>query len=211
MNEWLDKYGLVKTHKSDDSSGNGILYSVIYNIFYDSFNRHIPLLCLWRSKLGVLWRTPDNTYGNCSHDDYLAFGVRMLIDGNKIWPRMILWSCIKKLGFMRNDYKEKNGLWKSQMLRFPHVWIVMFAAAFPNVILNFLTRNILKILLTVSSTSATDASGMQLRFLNLYAIHLMGNSKPLREFIKKYNMAEIMKYYYDVDHPILLGYKNFRV
>lgn len=209
MNEWRDKYGFIKSKSYQDSTGNPYLYTVIYSILNRGENFYLNQL--WKKELGVLWRTPDNTYGQNSHDEYLALAVDHIMIPCTEVPRQVIWSCIKKLGFMRNDFKEKNGLWKSWLLRFPHVWIVMIAAAFPNRIVFLVNSKLLQLLMSFSNPQVKDASGMQLTFMNLYAIHLMGNSKPLINFMKRYNMSEIMSGYYEIGHPILEGYKNFRV
>src|SRR6478736_8751829 len=84
--KWFDKNGLIKPRLAWTDSGNGI--------FYSSFLLSLMNACGERNRLygdkidlsirscfkhpGLLMRTPDNRYGNTSHDDYLGLAVHRL-------------------------------------------------------------------------------------------------------------------------------------
>jgi hypothetical protein len=206
--KWLDKNGLVRTKEMFEDSGNGAAYSCLANILCEG--TYIPLTRLWDAKRGVLVRTPQNTYGNESWDNYLAVAVYCLMF-NKRWARVILWSAIKKLGFMQNSF-EKGDLWRSQMFRFPVIWVVMIAAAFK--IIAPLSRLILQAMCIFHTLNLADASGTQLQFLQRWAIYRMGNPKPMKKFLQSLkdqgtSMKEVMTGYWQEGHPVLDGYDKF--
>lgn len=209
---WLDKNGLVRTHLTDEHSGNGLLFSTIYILFNHPEDRFLAANCfnLWQKDKGVLFRTPDNKFGQESHDNYLALGVLCLFCNNKKLARSVIWSCIKKFGFMQNDFHDKDSLWKSQLLRFPHIWIVLLSAAAPNVLTFFIARVVLSMFLHIQKIELNDQSGLQLQWLNAYAIHLLGSSTPMESLLTRVNMRDAMDGYYDSEHDILEGYKNFQ-
>lgn len=212
--EWLDKNGFVKTKRVFADSGNGAVYTVIAMALNES-EQYIPLTPLWDAKRGVLMRTPENTYGQESHDNYMAVAIYCM-RFNPRWARVILWSAIKKLGFMQNDFTEGNAFWKSWMGRFPHLWVTMIASAFPNRVVFCITRNLLMALMSSQKINLQDASGIQLQWLNYYAIKLMGTDAPMRAYLMRLrsmgtSMSKVMRdqKYWDDDHPVLDGYDRF--
>lgn len=212
IDRFLDKHGFVKTKLHQDSTGNGALYSTISWCL--GCKIPFPFGLLWDYDRGVLMRTPNDEYGQESHDNYLAIGVYCIKNGEPL-ARSILWSAIKKFGFMQNSF-EKGDLWKSQMFRFPHVWIVMIAAAWPNRGVYFFARVMLRLVLSFQSIDVKNASGTQLTWLVNYAILLMGNDKPMKRFLLKLraegtSMSKIMidQGYWQIGHPVLDGYDKF--
>lgn len=213
--KWIDKHGFVKTKIHQESTGNGALYSTISWCL--GCKIPFPFGLLWDYDRGVLMRTPNDEYGQESHDNYLAIGVYCIKNGEPL-ARSILWSAIKKFGFMQNSF-EKGDLWKSQMFRFPHVWIVMIAAAFPNRILKWLACRASIIIGSFSRVDLSDASGAQLQWLVNYSIVLMGDPKPMKRFLMKLraegtSMSKIMidQGYWEHTperHPVLDGYDRF--
>jgi hypothetical protein len=203
MNEqWKDKNGLIKTRLAGVDSGNGALFSIIYTLLTGDY---IPLTSLWNAERGVLMRTPYNSFGQESHDNYLGVAVYCMCY-NPRWARVILWNLIKKVGFMQNSF-EKGDFFKSQLLRFPIVWIIMLAAAFPNKVVRFLCRTALYPMLRFQTVSIGDSSGTQLQWLQRQALAFMGNPKLALEFKQKVKMGEVMSSYYDIDHPTLNAFK----
>lgn len=211
---FLDKYGLIKTKVNQDSTGNACLYTVLYRILCGGIGGNTQVTQLYQRDLGVLWRTPENTYGQNSHDEYTALGVWLIIIEDRITARQVLWSAIQKCGFMQNDFREENAFWKSQMFRFPQIWLIMIAAAFPS--LQILARLSLTALASTTGLNIANASGTQLTWLLNYAILLMGNDKPMKKFLTKLrdqgtSMSEVMSGYFETNprHPILDGYDEF--
>lgn len=208
----LDENGLCKPRYDWGNSGNGVTYSVVAMCLFPSYFNARILDC-WDHKRQVLMRTPDNKYGQNSHDDYTSLSIYCLIY-NQHWARAYLLSAIKKLGFMQNDFKEEGAFWKSQMFRFPQIWIIMFAAAFPHSIVRWISGLLCSGLLRFQKANVHNASGTQLTFLIAHAALLMGNDQPMRRFLNQIKaesttLANIMRDYYDLGHSIVDGYESY--
>lgn len=216
MEAFTDVHGLVNTQRGLRDSGNGVLYTCI--AYALGLRPDLsPLNDVWY-KEGVLMRTAENTYGQESHDNYFGMALLCLMAGEKYFPREALWACIKRFGFMQNSF-EKGDLWKSQMLRFPHVWALMIAAAFPRTkVVRYLSRTFLKLWYAVSlkfqPLNSQDASGTQLTWLGYYAIGELGDKAPMKAFIQKLkswntSMNVIESGYWDRTHPVIRRYGLF--
>lgn len=210
--DWIDKHGLVKTWRHQDSTGNGFLYTMIAMIL-DKNYYNPRVISLWDAKRKVLMRTPDNAFGQESHDNYIALGLYCLMF-NRRWARAVLWSAFKKFTFMRNDFKEKGGLWKSFMGRFPHLWMIFIAAAYPWTPVKWLCGLGLRALSIFDKKNYQDASGTQLQFVKNYALSLMGHEKCMKRFMEDLDdhgtsMNRVMSSYYDEGHPVLSGYEIY--
>lgn len=207
-----DKYGFISPQESWTTSGNPLVYSVVWMILsgYDE-NLSNKLFTLWKRELGVLWRTPENTYGQNSHDEYTALGVLCLMTKSKSIPRQVILSAIFKLGFMQNDFNERGAFWKSQMFRFPQIWIIMFAAATR---LRSIPRLLLQAIIKVSRLNVQNASGVQLTFLLCHTVRLLGSDCAMKNLVltlKRSNLSlsEVMRPYYSFGHPIIEGYAKY--
>lgn len=215
IQECFDRFGLIRTKQFQRDTGNGALYSVLFIIFTQGFDLKDLVKrveALWQKDKGVLWRTPENTYGQQSHDDYLAIACLCLLTGNKTLARSIIWSSIKKFGFMQNDFKEENAFWKSQMYRFPHVWMVMIAAAFPNRIIKWICGISLQFILILSDVNLNDVSGTQLRLLQAKILVALFRPSSMMSLITSINSSgksvrSMMTGYWQPDHQILDGYE----
>ena len=204
-----DKYGLVRT-QDQETTGNAILFSVIYLLVCER-DAKLETLCkrLWKEDLGVLWRNPDNTFGQESHDNYLALGLICLMTEDKTIPRQVIASAIKKFGFMQNDINEHNGFWNSQMFRFPHLWIVFLAGAIGCKPVSWLLGWGLRFLNLFDKIELNDTSGIQLQWVKQKTLAYMEH-KTLSSFYGKLPkpMHEIMTGYWTIGHPVLEGYKK---
>jgi hypothetical protein len=226
MREWMDKNYLIKPRAHWEHSGNGAIYSVLFLILCNHEKDFILALSawrLWQKELGVLWRTPDNKFGAESWDNYLAMGVLALMYHDTNLARSILWSAVKKLGYMKNVPFEFEGkTWKEKlkiiiapwMGRFPLLWVIMIASAFQNRAVFWSTRNLLKALTSLQKLNLKNASGTQLQWLQRWAIYKMGNPKPMKTFLQSLkdqgtSMRQVMSNYYDEGHTILDGYEAF--
>lgn len=205
----FDKYGLIRT-QDQETTGNGILFSVIYLLVCER-DEKVEALCkgLWQEDKGVLWRNPENTFGQESHDNYLALGVICLMTNDKRLSRKVIVSAIKKAGFMRNDFVEPNGLRNSQMFRFPHLWIIFAAAAIGLKPISWLLGWGVRFLNLFDTISLDDTSGIQLQWVKQKALGYL-NHQTMAGFYARLPepMDEIMTGYWSAGHPVLDGYKK---
>ena len=210
---FIDQNGLIKPQAAWTDSGNGVFYTSLVQILCkdtisvaDNFTFNLAVNdCIG----SVLMRTPKNTYGQESWDDYLGVAVAGLATGMTTIARKLLWRYIYHFGFMWNT-SSLSDLPKSWLARFPVIWIIMFAAAFPK--LSFLSKYSLMVyfkLFTPTAMSAQDKSGTQLMFLQLYALTVLNPSSTLLKTWSNGNLATVMAGYYSPDHPIQEGFKNF--
>ena len=196
--DYLDVNSLVKPQKGLTDSGNGVMYSSIAMLLYPSPSNE-DLACYRDSILkcfnenNILMRTPNNTYGQESWDDYLAL--------------------VYHLGFMWNT-ENKSDIFKSWLVRFPIVWVIMMAASFKW--FRFIARTILNVYFSLvdQTINVNDGSGIQLQFLQLFALSELGNSFPLKSWLSKINaqntsLSKIMATYYDPTHPIVQYFKTY--
>lgn len=202
-----DKYGLIHT-QDQETTGNGILFSVIYLLVCQR-DEKLEALCksLWKEELGVLWRNPDNTYGQESHDNYLALGLLCLMTNDKIIPRQVISSAISKFGFMWNV--RGGEFWNSQMFRFPHIWLVFLAGAIGFKPVSWVLGLGLRFLNLFDRIDMNDTSGIQLQWVKQKALNYMGHN-TLAPFYSKLGkpMSEVMSVYWVSGHPVLEGYKK---
>lgn len=222
---WLDRFGYVRTKQIYSDSGNGVYYSIIAKLLGAHGGAAIRVYQSVDKRSCLLMRNPENSYGNTSHDDYLAMAVDHLRDGYALYPRAILLTTILNLGYLKNcpyDFKDKTWIEKLKqiakpfLLIYPAWWIVMIAAAWPNRGVYFFARVMLRLVLSFQSIDVKNASGTQLTWLVNYAILLMGNDKPMKRFLLKLraegtSMSKIMidQGYWQIGHPVLDGYDKF--
>ena len=216
--DYLDVNSLVKPQKGLTDSGNGVMYSSIAMLLYPSPSNE-DLACYRDSILkcfnenNILMRTPNNTYGQESWDDYLGLAVCCLTIGEEFIPEHIMWSLVYHLGFMWNT-ENKSDIFKSWLVRFPIVWVIMMAASFKW--FRFIARTILNVYFSLvdQTINVNDGSGIQLQFLQLFALSELGNSFPLKSWLSKINaqntsLSKIMATYYDPTHPIVQYFKTY--
>lgn len=205
---FIDENGLVKPRRSWTNSGNGMRYTVEWNLL-NAAAAVIPVAQLYDEKLGVLKRTPDNKFGQESVDNWLSFAVWLLIIRDKTLARKVLKSAALKFGFMQNDFTEKGAFLKSQMFRFPLVWIFVSAAAFD--CLRFPARLLLSLIEKFSPYPPFyDPTAIGLNFLWLCGLFELGAKTPLKKFIVEFYPLDLqMSPQYDEGHPNLLGFRSF--
>lgn len=204
MQAWFDKNGLVKPQADWMDSGNGVLYTSVYvalALELNPYNRmrvpYLPLVKPCFKRRGLLMRTPQNTYGLESWDDYLGLAVACLVLDDQSTPREVLWYGIRHLGF----YNNTDTFTRDAFLgRFPQVWALMWIAAFP--FLKWPLYPILKLIARFMDPPATDASGIQLAWLYLWACRYLGFT-----FEKYYPITMALSYaylsYYGEGHPFI--------
>lgn len=190
---WTDKNNFIKPRKDWDSSGNGTLYSTVAYIFDEFFNGR--MFCFF--KPGVLMRTPDNAFGQESHDDYLAFAVAAILNSAHPSAQEVFEYGFKHFFIMRNE--EGSGF-KAHLWRFPHVWWLMFVAGWPN--LKWIVHLPLFIVQLLQKPPVNDSSGTQLQWLFMIAyLKLYGENNTFRKWKEKTDMVAVFKDYYDPEHP----------
>jgi hypothetical protein len=214
-----------------DSTGNPITYSEVFCTVNPS-HPIVPelekrMVALWKRDLKVLWRTPDNAFGQNSHDEYGSLAHCCIRTGNKKLAREVLCAALTKLFYMKNVPLNLRGrkllgkdgklhtLAKPFLLLHLTVWLKLLAAAFPGSALTVLTRIALQGLTSLQKVDTMNASGMQLRFMDLSAIRMLGNPKPMEKFLWKVTMHEVMANpkdpYYDADHVTIQGYQDYMI
>ena len=146
QNGYIDSNGLVTPSKNSAPSQNGILFSSIYHMITGEPD-FMPAIQKCFKKKGLLMRTPQDTGGPQEFDDYLGLAVSCLALGNTEIPRQVLWYGITHLfwfdtggsfnwsNFWSGSLSTKWDMIKKEggkfLGRYPHVWCMMFAAAFP--------------------------------------------------------------------------------
>ena len=117
--EFIDINKFVKPKRSQEYTGNGVLYSAIAKCLFPVFTvPKIPFLN------GMLIRTPDNKLGQESHDNYLGLAVYYILTKNSRGARYVLWECVKHGFYMKNvplNFKDKvtwKEKWKELMAPF---------------------------------------------------------------------------------------------
>lgn len=130
--EYLDINGLVKPQVTWTNSGNGLCYTGTALVlgFNIDFYKVLIRSCYYYP--GCLMRTPHGDFGQESYDDYLGTAAGCIAIGETQIPREILKHGLLNFfifktvpGTTINDYA------KAWLGRFPQVWLLMFAAAFP--------------------------------------------------------------------------------
>lgn len=125
-----DPNGFVKPRVEWRDSGNGVAYTSLDILFLNYFFRfrnrdHFEKLIIKVFKGGILYRTPQRTFGQQSWDDYalLACACAVL---NLNWIPIVTMICgIMNVWFFDTDGKDSK---EDFLGRFVHVWIFMGAA-----------------------------------------------------------------------------------
>jgi len=191
IQDWIDLNGLVKPRWSWSSSGNGLLYSSIARILGFNFAFNIRS-CM--KEPGLLMRTPDNSFGQQSWDDYLGVACLCIHDGITDIPKEILKYGVKH-GFFFNNIGPFS--FKAFLGRFPQVWALMWIAAYP-----WLKWPMYPVLWAIQCTfrfDLDDTSGYQLEWLFLRTCSKLGFNFESYE-IAKLEIKTAWGIYYDKLH-----------
>lgn len=215
---FLDQNGLVKPRAPFNDSGNGLLYSAIYVMMCYLYNGSVDdatkawfvasvKRCMY--KPGCLMRTPVNSFGQESWDDYLGVLMACIFIGNTEIPRQILWYGIKNAFF----YCNGPFTWAAWLERFPQIFFMMWIAAFP--VLKFTSYPIMMIIgfFFMDPPQADDQSGIELQWVFQCTMRqLYGRASTYGNWIKDAIkvkgrsdfMSDAFSRYYGVDHPFYL-------
>lgn len=215
--EWLDKNNLVKSRQIDPydgkplvSSGNGILHTsmfVLLSVVTEElktwyWERILPCF----KKPGLLMRTPDNKFGNETHDDIMALLAACIRLGNTEIPRKMFWYGVRHFFFYYNDfYFSFENLWRSFFWKYPHVLALMFAASYPKLkVIVYLILWLTEKLQKAGTVVEIGASAIQLQFIFMIAyIHLYGRNSTYVNWRNSIDLKSAFLNYYDADQPFL--------
>lgn len=240
IDKWLDRHGLIRTKANVKDSGNGMTFSELYcELFPEDKGNTIVLEArmgaLWNRKRGLLYRTPDNAYGQESHDNYTTFLTMLFRTGRVKLARSVLWGLVRRFGYMKNvpwnlsgrPWTGKDGkidtLLKPWIGRFPQVWIMALVSAVPFSIVRFFARYALLALMRFDALNLSDASGTQLQFQRRHTLLLLGDPAPMTHFMYQVHgagvtLADVMSTpriptdvegYWAQDHIVVAGYKRY--
>lgn len=223
--KWRDRFGLVRPKENVSDTGNGFYYSTVglavnavsMPEIFDS------MAACYDSDRKLLKRNPENSYGNTSHDDYLALGMLFIFNGETREPRRLLARAVFRGFYLKNCAFDFNGTWEQffkqvtapMLWRFP-VWIlVMIGAAFPSIIVRYPVRKLLRLILSTYKKDYGNQSGLQLQFMSLYALGTLGEREPMEKFMRELPaglntlMSKAGDPYWQPGHPVLTGMKSF--
>lgn len=206
--KWIDKNGLLKPRIDREDSGNGVLYSMIYLVlsarvkginddeylhFEDAINK-----CM--KAPGLLMRTPDNKYGQESHDNNLGLAVGQAVMGNRDFATAFI-----KHGAENNLFFDTDGMFSLAdfMGRFPHEILLIHELAYPTH--SPLIREGLSRASAMMPLNKEDPSGFHLSWLFHVGCSIMGVGKEPHEKMLKYEagLKETMPKYFGEGCPIL--------
>ena len=224
-----DRFGYIRTKEYQRDTGNPNVYSEVFVDLHPDFPRSEikrmdeRRLGLWTGK--VLYRTPENSYGQNSHDEAFDFLKMLHRIGNTRVARQFLWSLIYHCGFLYNkpfkdcSWKERGDGWIG---RFPQIWAMAYVAAFPLNLVRFFSASVLKVSAHFSKPDLQNASGLQLQSRICFATTQLGSSSPMRALLARLKAAQISlsemmstprtpggEPYWDPTHMVVTGYRNF--
>lgn len=200
--DYSDQWHLIKPNKNPGSSGNGILYTSVAFLLEDPDKRWMAswyenLIQKCMLKPGLLTRVPDNSQKQESWDDYLGVAAACIKLSITSIPRQILWYALTHAFIMKTESPLTINAWLG---RFPHMWCLMWIAAFP--CLKWPLWPALWFAQCFFTFNFEDTSGWQLAWIFLEACDLIGFR------FNKYNASmtgiwSAFKIYYSEDHPFI--------
>lgn len=220
LTSWLDNYGMIGLDKDSPThiTENGLYFSAIHvvlchKILRDSAMKRrrwfVEKVRKCYLQTGNLARQPNNNTNQEAWDNYLGVAIAcMCLNINDI-PREILKYGVANLGFYNTDGKLefKDWLW-----RFPQVWVMMIAAAFP--ILRPLFMLPAYLISLFMKKKEGDSSGNNLVFMYMYGMKLLGFNKLYTKKVEELKVKENFSLYFKINHPfnLLLGeqYENLK-
>jgi hypothetical protein len=125
--------------------------------------------------------------------------------------------------YLKNCAFDFNGTWEQffkqvtapMLWRFPAWILVMLGAAFTTELVRAPVRVGLRFLLSLYKKDYSDASGLQLQFMGLYALGTLGDRKPMKDFIEALPqplnvlMSNSADPYWQPGHAVLDGMSHF--
>jgi hypothetical protein len=215
IEKFTDKYGMIGPYMGD--SGNGLFYTAMDVVFrdmsvvIDQREDYHDLVRRCYHKWGCLMRNPANSFGQEQWDNYLGVAVACLVLEETKIPREILWYAITHAFFMDTDGKFENKDWLG---RFPQVWVLMFAAAFP--LFKYLAFPLAYLISLTFKPKVEDTSANNLQFIYNYGMCVaFGALSPLKRWMSKFpkgfSYSNSVGVYFAPDHPFVEITKYFKL
>jgi hypothetical protein len=205
--QYTDINNLVKPQLAWVDSGNGLLYTAMdvilrdYFTFVDQRTDFQKLVYSCMEHPGLLIRTPQNTYGQESWDDYMGVAAACIVLGETEIPKMILGYAISHFFFMNNTGTFS---WSAWLGRFPQIWILMWIAAFP--IFKFMFFPMAYAISKFMSPTMGDTGSNNTDFCFMYALSSAYGQEFLDTFKSKMNALPMtlqanFTAYFSAAHP----------
>jgi hypothetical protein len=127
-----DQHGFIKPRIAWRDSGNGTAYTsldVLFQNFFFSYRNPRSFTRLIEKVFngGLLYRTPEHTYGQQSWDDYAMLACACITLGVNWIPIVVMTYGAVNFGFFDTDGVDAPEDWLG---RFVHVWLFMAAGTF---------------------------------------------------------------------------------
>jgi hypothetical protein len=205
---FLDKNGFITPQPTTDGkpSDNGVLFESVAVLlgFKITKEEYLAKVRSCYLKPGLIARWPNNNFDQAAWDDYLGVATTSIFFKDTSIPREILSYGFRHLFIFNTDGKLESRDWLG---RHVHVWVLMFAAAFPKT--KFILRPLLKfMILFFNKPDMKDTSSIQLQWVYLVGLaHLGIYTDAYVNHIRDF--AEARKIYYHKDHPFNAHYLFF--
>jgi hypothetical protein len=151
-------------------------------------------------------RTPSNTYGQEETDDYLGVILGCVLNGDLATLRSILWYGVRHFFVFHNTGPLSFKCWLG---RFPQVWLLMFAAAFPWT--KYLFYPVLLVISHFMTPVVNDQSGNILQYLYMYVLDILYKSDFREVWLMKLvpnKMKDVFGSYFSPEHPLTFAVKE---
>lgn len=209
IKDYTDPNGLIKPHKTDGESDNGVLFTSVAQILSNTtlYEQSIQNCYL---ETGLLNRKPKGKESQQEQwDDLLGRAVRCIQSGNTHEPKQILYFGLKHFGFYNTDNKLEG---KDFLFRFVFVFMLLFAGAFPK-LKGLVKAPLVWFINSFKCDSVNDTSGLQLQWLVTVGYDLLFKSttesywKLKLLMITGKKLSDVFSVYYTPGHPFTLYVK----
>lgn len=203
---YIDSNGLVKPHKNDTTSDNGVLWTSDAQVLTSSDFQEDAIQDCYLVP-GLLARKPRGINSQQEQfDDLLGRALRCIQSGNTKEPFEILWYGVRHLGVYNTDKQLQS---KDFLFRFVMVFVLLFIAAFP------FSKGVFKPLLTFYTNSFNpisidDTSGLLLEWRYCMAHELLYGPGAETRWYNTFQKAtgkklsDIFAIYFEKEHPFTL-------
>jgi hypothetical protein len=201
---FVDKFGFITPQPvtEDKPADNAVLFLSVasilgYEITKETYKSKVRECYL---KKGLVARWPGNNFDQSAWDDYLGIAVASIIYGDTEIPREVLSYAFDHVFFFNTDGKLQ---FKDFLGRHVHVWLLMFAAAYPDI--QWMLKPLLKLCVRffdepVKLLFENDSSGYQLQFVYLFGLHKLGIKTDVFDEHTDY-LWRAFELYYHKEHP----------
>ncbi len=207
---YLDKFGMVGLDRDTPThvTENGLYFSAIHVILYHAIIKgELSSIKKWYSEKvrecylerGNLARQPKNNTNQEQWDNIFGVAVACIILNITDIPREILSYGVRNLFIFNTDGKLEG---KDFLGRFPQVWVMMFAAAFP--LMKYAVMPLAWLISKFMKKIEGNSSANNLIFVYLYGMKLLGFKKLYSIEVEKLNILENFRLYFKAGHPFIL-------